>query len=131
MTPTRAPSPSRDKARRKGEDMNDREYRRERIIDEAIAAGKFGAGRRQHYRQLWDADPRGAERLVASLEPVPEVLAGEVNVPLGTGAPYPAPPFSRAEADIKPEQIEEWSNALFPEAAARKAAGPQLVERDE
>jgi hypothetical protein len=88
--------------------MNDRQYRRERIIEEAVAAGKFGEGRRQHYRNIYDADPAGAERLIALLASVP-------NVPLDLMdkvVKFPAPPMSRAEANIKPD-LGKWSDGKY------------------
>lgn len=76
---------------------------RDAVIEAAIGAGKFSASRRDHYRQAWDADPAGTERVIASL--VPALAA--------PSAPrHSAPP---ASDDAYPQS---W----FPEVAARKAA---------
>ena len=43
-----------------------------RIVDEAIAAGKFSERRRQHYEQMYAARPAETARLIASLHAVPQ-----------------------------------------------------------
>lgn len=42
---------------------------RDELIEEAIADGKFGPGRRQHYRERYDSDPQGTTALIARLSP--------------------------------------------------------------
>lgn len=40
---------------------------RDELIEEAIADGKFGPGRRQHYRDRYDSDQEGTRKLLARL----------------------------------------------------------------
>src|SRR4051812_24993107 len=40
-----------------------------RLIEDAIAAGKFDKTRRAHYERLMSRDPAATRRLLASLEP--------------------------------------------------------------
>ena len=42
---------------------------RDELIEEAIADGKFGPARRQHYRDRYDDDPQHVTRLIARLSP--------------------------------------------------------------
>lgn len=47
--------------------VNQHEHRREQVLAQAVAAGKFPESRREAYRQAYDNDPAGTERLIASL----------------------------------------------------------------
>ena len=51
---------------------------RDTILASAIVEGKFAQSRRDHFKALWDRDPDGTRKLVASLAPnlVPMVAAG-------------------------------------------------------
>jgi hypothetical protein len=162
--------------------MNDREYRRERVLDQAIASGKFPEARRQHYRNSWDRDPAGTEQVIAGLVGVPLLasiaqseaqpqrtpdeldeqvaLAATLYPELrnarriphgGTAAPAPEPtrahapprqaqeppppsaPASAASAggdvvELRPEIVDGWTEALYPEVWERKAS-PQQEQR--
>ena len=44
-----------------------REEARERVLDDAIRAGKFPPARRDHWAKYYDADPDGASQALASL----------------------------------------------------------------
>jgi hypothetical protein len=46
-----------------------RDNERDQIITEAVRAGKFTPGRKQHWARLWDADPEGAREIIAGLAP--------------------------------------------------------------
>jgi hypothetical protein len=46
---------------------------REKLLNEAVAAGKFMASRRQHYSDLFDASPEVARQTIARLFAIPEV----------------------------------------------------------
>lgn len=50
---------------------------RDRVIDQAITAGKFAASRREHFTALMDVDPEGTKAVIDSLEegtiPVAEI----------------------------------------------------------
>ena len=46
---------------------------RERVLDAAIAQGKFPARRRAHYEALYARDPEGTRALIARLASVPEI----------------------------------------------------------
>lgn len=41
---------------------------RNELIEEAIADGKFGPARREHYRNRYDSDPEGTKKLIARLQ---------------------------------------------------------------
>ena len=43
------------------------------LIERAIAAGKFPPSRRAHYESKMRRDPERTARLIASLEPIPEL----------------------------------------------------------
>jgi hypothetical protein len=45
-----------------------RNERQERILNDAVKAGKFPPSRKDHYRDLLKADPEGTEQLIESLE---------------------------------------------------------------
>jgi hypothetical protein len=49
--------------------------RRERVLDAAVAAGKFLPSRRSHYAAMYDADPAGTEQVLAIMAGAPEALA--------------------------------------------------------
>src|SRR4051794_26702288 len=59
---------------------------RDRVIDSAIAVGKFPASRRGHYETLWAKDPTGTAVLIARLAPV-----------AAAGGPRDPAPASRTE----------------------------------
>ena len=42
---------------------------RDQHIQAAIAAGKFPAGRREHWERIWAADPEGTKTVLAGLTP--------------------------------------------------------------
>ena len=54
---------------------------RERVLDAAIAAGKFPARRRAHYEALYVRDPDGTCALIARLASVPEIT---IDAPAAT-----------------------------------------------
>lgn len=52
---------------------------RDRVIDDAVAAGKISPARKEHWVKSWEADPDGTKDTLASLEAglvVPVVMAG-------------------------------------------------------
>jgi hypothetical protein len=57
--------------------MNEREQRRESVIERAVTDGRLVPEARDRYRAAWDADPFGTEQVLASLSPglTPEVRA--------------------------------------------------------
>ena len=62
--------------------MNEREKRRESVIEQAVADGRLMPGARDRYRAAWDADPFGTEQVLASLSsgltpPVRAALSGQ------------------------------------------------------
>lgn len=81
------------------------EERRERFINEAIAAGKIPEGRGDHYRRAWNENPVAAERLLAEL--APGLLAsGErpaVEPTRCIGPPLPAAQGEAVEAGGLPD----------------------------
>lgn len=61
-----------------GDPVGDTE--RDSTIAAAVRDGKFSADRADHYRRLWDRDPKGTKRAIASLAPgVAQLAAGEVG----------------------------------------------------
>lgn len=54
---------------------------RDKVVDEAIRAGKFEPARRDHWVRLWDADPEGTRTVLAGLAknviPVEEIGVGD------------------------------------------------------
>lgn len=120
------------------------ETRREYVIDVAVAAGKFPEERRTHYRQMYNRDPVGTERVLAALGSVtvpaplyPRELFPELSRPsthvrassqADAGAtaasapparPAPAPATGPLHSEITDEQVAQWSRRLFPETARR------------
>ena len=53
---------------------------REKVIDAAIAAGKFPASRRAHYEALWARNPTDAAVVIARLAPVAAVERYEAPI---------------------------------------------------
>lgn len=52
---------------------DDGERHRERVLNEAVEAGKIGRSRLDDYRERYERDPVGTQQLLASLAPVPGV----------------------------------------------------------
>jgi hypothetical protein len=116
------------------------EYQRERLLDAAIAAGKFGEGRRAHYAALYDADPVGTAHWIGVLAAVPAVATVPTNAHrallpefygtpvLGGLAPTVAHvrPAAPAEVETTPEAVEGWTDALFPETAEARRVEAQV-----
>lgn len=137
--------------------MHDQPFRREYVLDTAVAAGKFAESRRAHYRQMYDRDPAGTEQLLAALASVgsekppyprelfpelarlpsfpPEedadagVVAMSRRQPPSSGhAPAPAAHASSG-MELTPENVSRWSAELFPETAA--GGQPGLITFDQ
>lgn len=128
--------------------MNDHEYRRERVLDEAVAAGKFSADRVEHYRGRWNRDSEGTERLIASLAPgltpiqtvalLPEAREDPMALaatlfpelrrpqPLRHGGSPPVLPEPQAVRRAEPIQAE---HARPPDAPAAGVPDAKTVER--
>jgi hypothetical protein len=66
---------------------------RDRLINAAIAAGKFPESRRAHYARLYDAQPQATARFIDTLAAgvVPDVTVPEPAYPAAAGAPSPGP----------------------------------------
>lgn len=77
--------------------------KRERILTDAVKAGKFPPSRVEHYRAAYNADPEGTEQLIASL--------AEGLVPVHEEGGAPGESASEAAYPV------EW----LPEVAARAA----------
>jgi hypothetical protein len=77
----------------------DRELRRDHLIEQAVAAGKFPPSRREHWAREYDRDPAATEVTLAALAPA---LVG-VRSPTALAAgdsPYPRelfPELARAD----------------------------------
>jgi hypothetical protein len=120
--------------------MHEHEHRREYVISEAVRAGKFSESRADHYRQMFDADPPGTERVLAALasalpgeHPYPPELFPELarsrnrrsdvqaashlpRAPLPQApSPQPSTGAVGAEGGVTSEQVAAWSRQLFPE----------------
>lgn len=81
------------------------EQERDTTIKAAVAEGKFGRARIEHWSKAWDADPEGTKALLASLAPglVPVEEIGAQGGPegeAGTGEAYPAEWLSPQERRI-------------------------------
>lgn len=87
-------------------------YTRERLIDQAIAAGKFSEERRSHYAAMYDRDPLAAAGTIGALA-VPAVL-----VPGQVQHVHPVSTVETSQAT--PEQVQVWCYQLFPEAEAAR-----------
>ena len=74
---------------------------RELLLNSSIAAGRFPESRRAHYAALYDASPKEAQRVIASITPVASVGAGAVPAPLpraaGQQPAYPEQTLTPAE----------------------------------
>jgi hypothetical protein len=98
--------------------------RREALLDNAIAVGKFPAHRRAFWAAKYDQDPAGTEAIINALHAVGASLLGNAaaaSTELPTQAQHvapvaPAPPA--ASADLSPDRVAGWSRELFPEAVA-------------
>lgn len=94
------------------------EQDREALLGAAVRAGKFSRERQEHYRALFDADPKGTRELLAAMAPV---LAGE-------------PP--KAPKPRKPNVIEPYQDDSYPAdwlGRADEPHGPEgvvIVEED-
>jgi hypothetical protein len=121
---------------------NNHELRREYVLDQAIASGKFGPARRAHWHRQYDLDPSGTEQVLASLAsatvgepPYPRELFPELSrqrsprarktaVAATAAPPAPTPP----PQDALEAAVAAWTRELFPETAAA-GAGPRRVTR--
>jgi len=124
--------------------------RRDYLIEQAVTAGKFPPERAAHYREQYDRDAAGTERLLASLaaipmgvlghrDPVEQTLAAGRAL-LGNRGGIASPPAAAtrepvqaqhirpveqptAAVELTPENIERWTHDLFPETRATAAQG--------
>lgn len=86
---------------------------RNELVEEAIADGKIGPSRREHYRTRYDSDPEGTQRLLASLT--------KNTIPLEERG------VDAAQEEADPSAYPaEW----LPELAAQAAGGQQPVKRN-
>jgi hypothetical protein len=89
--------------------MHDRqlhEYTRDRFLTEAIVAGKFGEERRSYWEAQYDRDPLVTAATIGAMAApaqVPAMAAQHVH------------PVARIEADPGEEQVQAWTDQLFPE----------------
>lgn len=117
---------------------------RDRLLDQAIASGKFSEERRGHYAALFDADPEGTEHWIGALVSVPtaglaaaalapyprelfpELMRAQGKEPVRGGlaprveTPHVRPAAPAEIAEATPELVTEWTDQLFPEAAAAR-----------
>lgn len=70
---------------------------RERLLDEAVSAGKFPMSRRQHYGAMFDASPGTAQQVIAMLTPCPLPTTDRSAEVLATHPPYNPRWLSRTE----------------------------------
>jgi hypothetical protein len=113
--------------------------RKEHVLNEAIASGKFGEDRRGFWSQQYDRDPAGTERtldaLVSATEgqpPYPPELFPHLfsqrrhpqmrSASVAATVPTPQPPPS---AEVVDEAVAGWTRQLFPET--RAVAGGRVV----
>jgi hypothetical protein len=120
--------------------------RRDRVLGEAIAAGKFGEHRRTFWTEQYDANPSQTEAVLAAMvsvqpePPYPQELfpelarrqqrPGRSRAAATPAPPAPAPGHVRQSAPLPPaasggvsdEQIAAWSRSLFPETASASGA---------
>jgi hypothetical protein len=83
-------------------------HTRERLLDAAVAAGKFAEERRAHYRALYDRDPVVAAATIG-------VLTG-FQRPTQDAAQHVNPVVREESSDATVEQVQAWTDQLFPEA---------------
>jgi hypothetical protein len=63
---------------------------RERLLAAAVAVGKFPESRVDHYRLLYDRDPKGTEQLIDALAAVlPPEHAARVSAAIASTEPEP------------------------------------------
>jgi hypothetical protein len=116
--------------------------RRDYLIGEAVAAGKFMAERAPFYRERYDRDPAGTEQVLAMLAPalagvaglepapyprelfpeldrrarraagVPATFAPAATAPPAATAAHARPVTPAAESALTPEQVGAWSHEL-------------------
>jgi hypothetical protein len=81
---------------------------RDELIEEAIADGKFGPARRQHYKDRYDSDSEGTKKLVARLQ--------KNTVPL-----------EERGVDAQTDDVDStaYPTEWVPEVAARHSGQPQ------
>lgn len=79
------------------------EDHRDRVLDAAIASGRFAPSRREHYVASWKADPEGTEALIASLQPglVPVAELG-----------HDKPPADDTQAAVDDVALEGFASQL-------------------
>lgn len=46
-------------------------YAKNKLLDDAMKAGKFSAARRDHYARMYDQNPEAARKVIAKLQPSP------------------------------------------------------------
>lgn len=46
-------------------------YAKNKLLDDAIRAGKFSASRRDHYARMYDQNPYATRKLIKDLQPSP------------------------------------------------------------
>jgi hypothetical protein len=80
------------------------EERRDSVLNDAIRAGKFPPARKEHFAQLYKADPTGTEELLAGMQ----------------GGIVPVMETGHAAAG-EGEATEAYPDSWFPELAAAKA----------
>jgi hypothetical protein len=122
---------------------------RDRLLDEAIASGKFAEDRRPHYAAMYDRDPAGTEGWIAALVSVPTTGLAAASAPYPrelfpelmraqglepvrgglaprTEMPHVRPAAPAAVVETTPELVTQWTDQLFPEAAAARALEAQV-----
>ena len=99
--------------------------RRERVLAEAVAAGKIADERREAYRRMWNKDPVATERLLAELAP------GLAAIPsISAEQPLPREWFpSLANADRRAGTERQPVSAAPPPAGQVEAEALPWVKR--
>ena len=89
------------------------EARRDRVVEQAIEAGKIPPERREHYRRAWNENPVATEALLAELAPglapkrddeggLPRAWFASLTQDDARKSPPPSPPAAQAETEGLP-----------------------------
>lgn len=107
--------------------------RRDYVLDQAIASGKFGPQRRAFWSTEYDRDPARTEQTLAALAsatvddpPYPQELFPELARPRSRRARTAAPPPSPSP-EVVDVEVAAWTKQLFPETVAAGASSRRVT----